>query len=309
MENDIKKSCTLLNKAIHEPFYHNFYNIPNKLKYYQTVTSIDLIEDSQIAIEEFIKAEFLEKQGRNTLLIYGLLQSLFLQQDGLFHLYKCVVDENIKLTDFFNKFSFDQDIREIRNDIAGHPTNRKSTEFYFIAKGTISKDRFTYGGYTPTFKTVDVNLKVLITKQLKFTKNVLHKVHENIFKKIEMRKGECNSKSLRDMIDGTDSYIQLIYRGIRDKEKYIQGEWGVSGVKTVIDNFRKELKIIYNENFPGGISEAFRLIDYIIQRFNHWLTEKTLSGNDDAEIFLDSLVKQLNQLKEILLEIDLGFNE
>ena len=120
---------------------------------------IDLIEDSQIAIEDFESAESLGKQGRSTLLIYGLLQSLFLQQDGLYHLYKCVVNENIKQTDFFDTFSFDKDIREVRNDIAGHPTNRKKTEFYFIVKVPISKDRLTYAGYTPTFRKVEVDLK------------------------------------------------------------------------------------------------------------------------------------------------------
>jgi len=86
MTNEIIDLCNTLNEAIHEPLYHNFYNIPNELKYNQTFTSIDLIEDSQIAIEEFKSAESLGKQGRSTLLIYGLLQSLFLQQDGLYRL-------------------------------------------------------------------------------------------------------------------------------------------------------------------------------------------------------------------------------
>jgi hypothetical protein len=309
MENNIIELCNSLNKAIHEPLYHNFYNIPNELKYNQTFTSIDLIEDSQIAIEDFESAESLEEQGRRTLLIYGLLQSLFLQQDGLYHLYKCVVDENIKQVDFFDIFSFDKNIREVRNDIAGHPTNRKNTEFYFIAKGPISKERFTYAGYTPTFRTVEVDLKTFITKQLEFTINVLQTVGKNILNKIEMKKGEHKDKSLKEMIVGADRNIQLIYRGIRDEERNFQGEWGISGLKDAIDEIRKELNIRYNENLPSGISEAFRLIDYIIHRFNQWWTERTLLGNDDAEIFLDSLEKQLSELKKMLLEIDQEFNE
>jgi len=251
----------------------------------------------------------LEKQGRSTLLIYGLLQSLFLQQDGLYHLYKCVVDENIKQPDFFDIFSFDKNIREVRNDIAGHPTNRKNTEFYFIAKGPISKDRFTYAGYTPTFRTVEVDLKTFITKQLEFTINVLQTVGQNILNKIEMKKGEYKDKSLKEMIVGADRNIQLIYRGIRDEERNFQGEWGISGLNDAINEIRKELNIRYIENLPSGISEAFRLIDYIIHRFNQWWTERALLGNDDAEIFLDSLEKQLSNLKEMLLEIDQEFNE
>ena len=300
--------CNILNKAIHEPLYHNFYNIPNELKYNQTFTSIDLIEDSQIAIEEFKSAKSIGKQGRSTLLIYGLLQSLFLQQDGLYHLYKCVVDEKIMQTDFFNEFSFDKDIREVRNDIAGHPTNRRNKEFYFIAKGPITKDRFTYAGYTPTFRTVEVDIKTFINKQLGFTIKVLQTVHENILIKIEMKKGEHKNKSLKEMIVGVDRNIQLIFRGIRDEQRNFQGEWGISGVKDAIDEIRKELNTRYNDNLPSGISEAFRLIDYIIHRFNQWWIAKTLLGNNDAEIFLDSLEKQLKELEEMLKEIDKEFN-
>jgi hypothetical protein len=307
--NEIINLCNSINKAIHEPLYHNFYNIPNELKYNQLFTSIDLIEDSQIAIEEFESAESLGKQGRSTLLIYGLLQSLFLQQDGLYHLYKCVVDESIKQTDFFDTFSFDKNIREVRNDIAGHTTNRKNTEFYFIAKGPISKDRFTYAGYTPTFRTVEVDLKTFIIKQKEFAKNVLLKVQENISKRIEMKKGEHKHKSLKKMIVGADRNIQLIYRGIRDDQRNFQGEWGISGLKSTIHEIREELNKRYNQNLPSGISESFRLIDYIIHRFNQWLNEKTLLGNDDAEIFLDSLENQIKELGEMLLEIDNDFNK
>lgn len=307
--NEIIDLCNTLNRMIHEPLYHNFYNIPNELKYNQTFTSIDLIEDSQIAIEEFESAQSLGKQGRSTLLIYGLLQSLFLQQDGLYHLYKCVVNENIKLTDFFDSFAFDKDIREVRNDIAGHPTNRKNNEFYFIAKGPVSKERFTYAGYTPEFRKVEVDLKTLISKQSEFTRNVLQTILDNILKKIEMKKDEHKNKALKEMIVGADRNIQLIYRGIRDVDRKFQGEWGISGIKNTLDEIRIELNTRYNNNLPSGISEVFRLTDYIIARFNEWWTENNLIENKDAEIFLDSLERQLDELKEMLIEIDEEFNK
>ena len=53
------------------------------------------------------------------------------------------------------------------------------------------------------------------------------------------------------------------------KKENFQGEWGISGIKSSLDKIRKELHIRYNENLPIGLSEAFRLIDYIIHRFNH----------------------------------------
>ena len=60
---------------------------------------------------------------------------------------------------------------------------------------------------------------------------------------------------------------------------------------------------------PSGISEVFRLTDYIITRFNEWWAENSLLENNDAEIFLDSLGKQLDELKEMLIEVDEEFNK
>lgn len=196
IENNILDLCNYLNSSIRNPFHDN----SNELVYNQTFTSIDVIEDSQMAINEFKHIESNER-GKNILLIYGLLQSLFLQQDGLHHLYKCVVDKNIKLDNFFDAFSFDKTIREVRNDIAGHPTNRNNTEFYFIEKGTISKEKFTYAGYTPKFRKVDVDLNTFITKQSEFTINVLQKVKENILKKNQVKKDEHKNKSLKRNVD------------------------------------------------------------------------------------------------------------
>lgn len=80
-------------------------------------------------------------------------------------------------------------------------------------------------------------------------------------------------------------------------------------LKNTIEEIRKELNTRYNHNLPSGIFDVFRLIDHIINRFNQWWTEKTLLGNDDAEIFLECLDNKLDELEEMLLEIDKEFNK
>jgi hypothetical protein len=305
----IIKLCNILNEAIHNPLFHNLYNIPNELKYNQTFTSIDLIEDSQIAIEEFENIEPNGIGGRSTLLIYGILQSLFVQQDGLYHLFKCVVDFKITQKDFFDLFGFNHEVREVRNDIAGHPTNRKKTEYYFIVKGITSKYKFEYAGYTPQFRTINVDLKTFIFDQDGFAKRVLLFIQKDIDKKLEMKKGEHKSKKLTEMIFGLDRNQQLIYRGIRDEVRHFQAELGISGIKKSIDEIKAELNLRYHANLPDGVSDSFRLIEYIIHRLNGWQNENKLLGNDDAEIFLDSLRKQLDELKEMLTEIDNEFEK
>lgn len=308
MKNTIIKLCDNLNEAIHNPLFHNFYNIPNELKYNQTFTAIDLIEDSHIAIKEFKNLKTIGVNGRSTLLIYGLLQSFFLQQDGLYHLYKCVVNDRISQTDFFDLFSFNIKIREVRNDIAGHPTNRNKTEFYFIAKGVTTKYRFTYAGYTPNFRKVEVDLKLFISEQIEFSKKVLQFVIDDITSKIEMKKNEHKKTQLNEMMIGTNRNIQLIHRGIRDYQRSFQGEIGILGIKNSLKEIKNELNLRYNDNLPIGVLEVFRITDYIMKRFSEWQYENSFLGNDDAEIFLYSLENQMTELEEMLNEIDEEFN-
>lgn len=128
-------------------------------------TSLDVIEDCQDAIEEYANISIKNFPKRSTLYIYGVLQAMYCQQDGLFQLYKTIIDDKIEnVYKFFEKYKFSKTIREVRG-IAGHPTNRKGKEFYFIAKGQNTKYRFSYGGYTPDFKKVDVDLCIFIEQQ------------------------------------------------------------------------------------------------------------------------------------------------
>ena len=180
--------CRELNDLVTSSTYQSLYDIPNDTDYDQTFISIDAIEDTQGAISAFTNANSPKERGQNILLIYGFLQALFVQQDGLHNLYRCVFNSDINQKDFFDKFSFDNEIRNVRNDIAGHPTNRKrDTEFYFFDKSEqISKDKFVYAGYyISKFKSVEVDSKAFVRKQAEFTKSVLKAVRKEVLIKIK----------------------------------------------------------------------------------------------------------------------------
>jgi hypothetical protein len=183
----IQECCFLLNNAIYTPSYIVENLFPNVGEHEQYFTSLDLIDDCQEAIEEFKAIPSQKFKNRSTLYIYGVLQSMYCQQDGLYHIYKIIVNPKIgNIYNLFSIYSFNKNIREVRDDIAGHPSNRKGgKEFYFIAKGPNSKHHFTYGGYTPLFRKVDVNLKQFIEEQNKFTNAVLKDIQKNLFMKIK----------------------------------------------------------------------------------------------------------------------------
>jgi hypothetical protein len=105
------------------------------------------------------------------------------------HLYESVFNINFNafhdFIDCFKGWDYIVKIRTIRNEIAGHPSNRKKgKEFYFIAKGSNSKYIFEYGGYKPEFISVKVDIKEFILKQKEFSFIVLDSVDKEISNKI-----------------------------------------------------------------------------------------------------------------------------
>lgn len=85
----------------------------------QLCASLDVIGDSQLAIDAFPTEGTREGPGLLYLSIYGLLQACFLQQDAIQHL--C---EALKLGDSYKDYPKLLLIRELRNDVVGHPTKR-----------------------------------------------------------------------------------------------------------------------------------------------------------------------------------------
>ncbi len=145
-----------------------------KEDYNKVFTSFDLLEDCEQAIFEFKSLPESLFPRRSTLYIYGVLQALYCQQDAAYQLFKIFNTKRVeKIDDFFKIYHFTNIGREIRSDIAGHPTNRKGNESYFISKGPNTKYHFKYAGYSPEFRVVEVDLLKLIDEQNRFIEQFL----------------------------------------------------------------------------------------------------------------------------------------
>jgi len=307
---NIQCKCSKLNNDIHNRIYLNNYLLQDSKEYKKAFTSIDLIDDSQSSIDEFYRIPESQIAKRTTLYIYGVLQSLFCQQDGLFNLYKIIVDSDIKrINDFFDLFNFDEKIRKVRNDIAGHPTNRKNdSEFYFITKGNNSKYKFTYAGYIPQFIMFEVNLEQFIKDQNIFVNEVIDKLFEKIEQIILEHKNKYKNQSLSKIVENSNRSVQLLGRGIWDVERQFQAELGINGINEIITKSKSELLKRNNSIIPESIMHIYKSIDYIINKFKNWFSKGELLNNKDAEIFIIGLENQINELNEMLIEIDNEYN-
>lgn len=273
--------------------------------YEQTFISIDQIEDCQDAIDEFKKL-VRNEQRRSILSIYGVLQAFFGQQDGLFYLFRSISNkQKLKSADFFRGYELISKIREVRNDIVGHPSNRKGgKEFYFIDKGPNSKFEFEYGGYKPEFVRMKVDLQKFIVKQEQFAHQVLDNLNELVLENIELHKKEFKMIKLYDLISGLNYAIQLMKRGYHDEHRGFQAEWGISEVNDKLLKFQEELNKRFNDEIPAGIEDTLRIIHYILEKMKIWHEKNELLDNDDAEIFMYAFDYQFESLEQMAKEVD-----
>lgn len=92
-------------------------NFLNKHQLNILCSSMDIIEDSILAIKYYIKNGLGKEVGEKYLKLYGLLQSVIIQQDAIEEMYKLV-----GITNPSKKEGFSQ-IRQVRIRIAGHPSS------------------------------------------------------------------------------------------------------------------------------------------------------------------------------------------
>ena len=142
---------------------------------------MDTIRDTEGALESYLIEDIDNSQrGKNYLNTYGALQAIFVQQGAVENLHEA-------LDILYVEDSSLEQIREIRNDAAGHPTNRgnkKSFNFVHFRSG------YTHGFHLMTAypnesgnrqlnsKHVDINIADLIATQRSTFMDVLDNVIE-----------------------------------------------------------------------------------------------------------------------------------
>lgn len=307
MERINKLTDIISNRINKANFKSNFLNENDNYK--KAFVSLDLIYDCQSAIDEFLNLDENILPGRTTLYIYGVLQSLFCQQDGIYHLYKLIVDNSIKMGKLFEQFHFDSGNREIRNDIVGHPSNRNNgKELYYLAKGSNTKYAFTYAGFTQNpekFRVQDVDLRKLITEQEIFVTEVLNAVNTEIDNKIQKLKKRFKDMTLLELTKGMSYEITKINEGISCDYPLVMTS--INCLTKAISSIKEELHKRYNNAVPYEIMQQFDLIDYILKKFINWVDNDELIGNMDARVFHEGLEKQFEELESMLKSIDEEF--
>lgn len=288
------------------------FNIPRRHKntrsdranFNQACSALDAIGDTELALQEFKPNNSSFTTGISYILAYGVLQAIFLQQDAIKHL-ALSLGLPFYLPDEL------REIRELRNDAVGHPTNRdidrkkKIKSFHHISRATLSKAGFqlmsTYSN-NDSYDFKNVQFDTIINIQSKFCEKLL----DDIINKLKDDENTHREKFMNDKLtDCFHSSLSYIFSKVKE------GARNTTGRDFALSNFKSIIKAIssFEKNLiDRGEEES---IEYIKEDLSY-STEKVLNyleGKEDvdlraAEIFIEYVERQVNLLKQIAKDID-----
>jgi len=175
------------------------YNIRKVLPHWhQLCASMDVIEDTELAIDAFLSIENENDHGKLYLLTYGVLQCLYAQQDAVKNL--C---EALKIKLDFGKYQSIKQIREIRNESIGHPSKKKAGDvlsFHRIMRVSLDVKGFELlsDHSDGRFETKTVSIYDCIQEQRRHLTEVLKDVVKYLKKEEEEHKMKFKNEKLED---------------------------------------------------------------------------------------------------------------
>lgn len=305
MDRDYYSLRVSLNDLIFNSWKKNKLMKNHKL-WKQLGTSLYVLSDTQNAIESFIKIDETDNNGFNYLVNFGILQVLFLQQDAIRSIIESLGLE-FELTDKLIE------IREIRSDIAGHPTNRKNKKStHFIVQTSLKTKHFSvadhYGNELPEFRFVDT--ATLVEEQQGEITILLGKIVEELERERQKHKEEFKMTKLSDILHFNKFYKDLeeISRPLGDEPSY-NFQYGKSSLETLANRLKSFKAELSKRDLLGNIDS----IDHILSMLDHPINEirdfykeneDSRLNKKDIKIFLEYIRFSLQEFYDIASEID-----
>jgi hypothetical protein len=274
----------------------------------QICSSLDTIGDTIYSIEDYLNSEYPESTGLRYIFTYGILQSLFIQQDAIKHLAEAFevdfrLDEKLR------------NIRAIRNASIGHPTKNivKGTIFYnYISRITISKSGFTFMRSSERNRTdfVEVDLYSIMLDQLDEIKKSYGLISAKLIEEDRMHREKHKNKLVVDIFHSSMGYsFSKVAEGINAQAP--NRTFGLSMLRSIEETYQK---------FETELRERNELNEYIkydLEEYIHAIEKLKsflLGDNDymneiDARIYLFYIREEHSHFVKIAEEIDEEYNK
>lgn len=278
--------------------------------WFQLCASMDLVEDSQLAIDAYRGAES-DSDGALYLAVYGLLQAFFLQQDAVRHLASALgispsEDPELKA------------VREARNDIAGHPTMRggkNSFTTHSISRWSLSTDAievFSSDKKASSLYQRRFRISELIEKQRQGIARALSAIQSELARREREHVAKFSGQPLTAVFPQTLDYtFSKIAEGIRTAGLHGLARATLETVTSILASFREALvqrgELPANEHLEYDLAQ----LDYPLERLARYLDdpEGDVLSEADAEIYRFYIERKFDDLIAMAKEIDEEYGE
>lgn len=280
--------------------------IPNRKKWIGITASIDVLEDSSWAIEYYVENDYPSDMKGKYLYTYGLLQALFVQQDAADNIYRVFFDKKIKWKEEYPKAYI---VREIRNDVTGHPLNRDNHFFVYLVQMHMEKESISYLKEDVDLKrhqSVDVNLMDSIEDSAKCINHVLSRVLDKLDSEHKAYIDAHKNVKMVKIFQGLDYAREKII--CRDA---VMGDCLYDSTKDMVKKCREELVKRYgSENAIEAYQSTFREIDELYDLIDNEVPNSNISRKDDVVYRLkENLLSKLEYLVGLCKETDEYFEQ
>lgn len=306
MENKIYELVSKIRDRINNPIKQTRL-IEDKEKWNRLCSSLDVTEDTQSAIEYYQETEFPNENGGEYLYIYGLLQAFFVQQDAVSNMHKALYDVELNYKNDYKKLF---NLRELRNDIIGHPTDRnQGKSFHFISQITLTKDSFqimsSYRNDIDKFRTV--NVIEIIDHQKKDIINILEIITDKLDNDIKEFKEKYSMEKLHKHFKKNINYnFEKLYEITHGTNKISpMAGIGLKMITKLVNGVKKELIYRYGslQSLPG-IEDCYKEIDYLINYITKSYDGKIQFESMLIRFLIECLEKRVRELEDMCKEID-----
>lgn len=305
--NSISERAHTIRDQINHPWKRELI-FSDSVKWDKVCSCMDVLGDTQLAIDSFFKLPDFSCDNGGYLFLYGLLQAFYLQQDAVNHLSKALFNKSINWKKEYPDIFW---VRDLRNDATGHPTNRDNDQsFHYITRHSVSKHSLKLTSYFPKkvkalyrdFDLIDLN-----AKHEKSICDVLDNVIQLLEEDLSNHKRKFKNMKLTDNIPNNLHYLTgKVYEGIYSG--YPASEIDFRIIKNSYEKIKAGLikRYITIDALPD-IKIQIEKLDFIILRLENWISTKQLYKNKDAEIFMNGFDDRFKEFEKMLKGIDEEF--
>lgn len=319
MTNETIQELSLsVREVVNDPGMEHMF-MDSTVRRYWIACCMDTVEDAQVAVEAYRRLEPSREgadKGNLYLVVYGVLQAMFLQQDALSNLASA-----LNFPYEIDSYPGLKETREVRNQIVGHPTSykRKGKESYFaINRRSLSLDSFKVLEFTDQGQRqmLQIDIRKTLSDNEALVRQALEELKGKLENDIREQKAKFRDRPLSQLFSSSIGYQFEKIRGgisnsgVSDRDLAIAA---VEALGDLLDDFRKAL------TDRGRAPEEYPGVDVVWSEFQCPMREiRAFFSDADAEIqrpdpeatriFAWFVQSKLDELRQLSREIDEYYN-